>query len=243
MCIAILNKKGLITKEALLNSWTANNDGAGFSYHNGKEIVIYKEMKNFALFYSTYKEARKKYTKVPFAVHFRIGTSGLINETNCHPFKVNKNISFIHNGVIFATNYVGEYSDTYHFNKEILQQLPDNWYNSKGIIQMLSDYIGASKLVFLIGANYLIINENMGHWFGGNWYSNNSYKQTIISKAYTYSEPYQYTDPYKLSDKGLCECCDSYAKLLFQYDYNMYLCSDCSKAYSNAYSYKGNKYY
>jgi hypothetical protein len=42
----------------------------------------------------------------------------------------------------------------------------------------ISEYIGYSKLIFLDSKDkYTIINEEMGKWTDGNWYSNDSYKE------------------------------------------------------------------
>jgi hypothetical protein len=42
----------------------------------------------------------------------------------------------------------------------------------------ISEYIGYSKLLFLDADDkYTIINEELGKWADGNWYSNDSYKQ------------------------------------------------------------------
>jgi hypothetical protein len=49
----------------------------------------------------------------------------------------------------------------------------------------ISEYIGYSKLIFLdVDDKYTIINEEMGKWTDGNWYSNDSYKQYNDYKYY-----------------------------------------------------------
>jgi hypothetical protein len=49
----------------------------------------------------------------------------------------------------------------------------------------ISEYIGYSKLLFLDSDDkYTIINEELGKWTDGNWYSNDSYKQYNDFKYY-----------------------------------------------------------
>jgi predicted glutamine amidotransferase len=69
-------------------------------YTNNGQIKVFKEMTNFDRFYKEYAKQRKANKGSNFVLHFRIATSGKIDKTNCHPFAVNKNLAFVHNGII-----------------------------------------------------------------------------------------------------------------------------------------------
>jgi hypothetical protein len=177
MCIAILNTEGKLSKKTIKNCWQSNGDGAGLAYVEQGKVKIHKEMKSVDKLYQFYSKLRDE-NKGNIILHFRIATHGRVDETNCHPFRVNDRLAFIHNGIISQTSKVkSDFSDTYHFNEDILKKLPHNFLSSVGIRELLADYISHSKLVFLDGSdNAYIINEQFGHWDGGNWYSNSSYK-------------------------------------------------------------------
>ena len=173
MCIAILNIRKSIKKEYLENSFYNNDQGAGLLYVKNNELKVFKTYDK-KLFLKEYYSVRKQ-IKTPIVLHFRIATSGF-SEHNLHPFLVNKNLGFVHNGVIYGLGNK-DFSDTYQFN-EMLQKLPKNFLRNHVIKELISSYIGTDKLVFLDSNNeWNIINENRGHWFEGDWFSNSSYLQ------------------------------------------------------------------
>lgn len=177
MCIAILNYHGKVKKEYLKNSWDNNNHGAGILYSENGKLHTFKEMKKFEVFYSEYVAIRKR-IDTPIVLHFRISTHGKIDLSNCHPFIVSEKLGFVHNGIIDIITENALYSDTWHFNELILKPLGDLIY-SPAIADMITSYIGYSKLVFLNNhGEPFIFNEDLGHWNGDNWYSNNTYKET-----------------------------------------------------------------
>ena len=184
MCIAILSPKGTqLSKETLNICWLNNYNGAGFAYNDDSgKLHTVKEMENFDKFYDKYEAIRTKFPNSTMLIHFRISTHGVINRTNCHPFKVNKDLAFIHNGVIRDVEDDKKYSDTNMFNRTILRMLPGlniSMLTSKGMKKLMGEFIGYSKLVFMDSDNnYAIINEQKGHWGeDGIWYSNDSYKK------------------------------------------------------------------
>jgi len=188
MCIAILNTKGLISKKTLKNCWENNPDGAGLAYPEAGAMKTYKELKDFKSFYKHYADVRTRLPdNVNMLIHFRIATHGKINETNCHPFLINKNTAFIHNGVI-SNSKMGtspDFSDTYLFNQTILKKLQSNFIANEAILNLLASYIGGSKLVFLNGNNeWSIVNEKSGIWDKDNWFSNTSYEEDMYYGCY-----------------------------------------------------------
>lgn len=181
MCIAILNTKvATLKKEALKNCWLNNGDGAGILYIDNGVMKTSKELMSFDVFYETYIQIKKSFGKKNnILIHFRISTHGLVNESNCHPFLVDDNIGFIHNGMIYNVEDSKLHSDTYMFNENILKNLKPGFEYKVDIMDMLADFIGkGSKLVFLNAQDeFCIVNEEAGHWYMGCWFSNRSYEK------------------------------------------------------------------
>jgi hypothetical protein len=139
-------------------------------------VVVEKEMKDWKRLYKVYEDWRNRFPSAHILLHFRISTHGGINIENCHPFKVNKSLAFIHNGII-DTDIIKGKSDTNSFNELVLKELPKDFYKQQSIMDLMEYRIGYSKLVFLDGMNnYAIVGEHKGKWDNGNWYSNESYK-------------------------------------------------------------------
>jgi glutamine amidotransferase len=228
MCIAILNTKGVINKDTLLTCWNNNPDGAGMIYTtNNNELKIFKEMNDFDRFYSEYKKQRKVNKQSNFVLHFRIATSGKIDLNNCHPFKVNKNLAFVHNGMIDIIPMSSNVSDTFTFNEAIIKNLGSNFLYNEAIIRLIETYIGYSKLVFLNNMNEAtIINEELGMWDADNWYSNNTYQ----SKKEKYTKVTYQKDYYKTGD--ICDICDSIGANWYGEHYS-YLCKKCGDYYDS----------
>lgn len=214
MCIAILNTQKSLDKEQLENSWANNNQGAGLLYnHNGK-LVVYKSYKKDK-FIKEYYRVRKLITG-KIVLHFRIATSGHKEYVNLHPFLVNDSLGFVHNGIISGLGDK-DYSDTYYFN-ELLKNFKHDFLNCKSTLTLIESAIGSSKLLFLDSYdNHYIVNEQMGHWSDGNWYSNDSYKDSFdyyyfgnekVSKSnYNYYNTFDNFDSIDnyVSDKELSE--------------------------------------
>jgi hypothetical protein len=180
MCIAILNKTSLLDFDTIKNSFDNNPDGAGLCAVIGGSLIVYKELKskNAKSFYNKYVELRKK-TDLPMLLHFRIGTSGVKDERNLHPFLINTKLALIHNGMITYNVVNKDYSDTWHFT-QFLKALrsPGRLLNNKSMeYQMLSAFTKGSKIAILhVSGQYSILNESAGKWSGDTWYSNETYK-------------------------------------------------------------------
>jgi predicted glutamine amidotransferase len=121
MCIAIYKKEGTrLTDDTLHNCWYANSDGAGFMYAEHNKLHVHKGY--FTL--DEFKEAYEPHKDKQAVVHFRIRTHGDINYENCHPYSVDRNLAFIHNGTISkASSRYKDKSDTWHFNEDVLKPL------------------------------------------------------------------------------------------------------------------------
>jgi len=177
MCIAILNKKTKLSENSIYNSWQNNEMGGGLLYNQNGKLKVFKTYK-YNDFLNEYNNLRNQKNVGAIVLHFRIATSGIDGIENIHPFKVNDNLGFVHNGVISGLGNV-KHSDTFQFN-EILQGFKHDFIKCKTSKMFINEYIGTyNKLIFLDNLGYYtIINESAGHWDKlGNWYSNDSYKK------------------------------------------------------------------
>lgn len=232
MCIAILNKFDLLSKSILKECWANNPDGAGFAYATQGNVYVYKELRSFKTFYKAYKSVRLV-NDLPMIIHFRIATSGLVNDVNCHPFQVRQDMAFIHNGMLSCQS-TETHSDTWHFN-ELLRGLPHGFELNKSIMILLQNASEGSKLVLLDGCGrYNIIHENAGHWNGDDWFSNYSYiiyKTVYKSLKWGYGDM-DYYDNISDADKYLCEACNDTATDWLP-AYSAAVCKQCKTYYSN----------
>ena len=192
MCIAIyLPEFKEISEETLKICNDANPDGFGFAFFNDKnELVLNKEVdeKKILRKIKVFPLVRKNFIHRPFLIHFRIATHGKISQRCCHPFKVDNDLVFCHNGVLphsYGTTKDSKSSDTMMFNKNILQRIEKKDINKmmEGNNQILKDllegYIGDRNKVILLDSmdNVQILNEKVGIWDKGIWFSNDSYKK------------------------------------------------------------------
>lgn len=199
MCIAIMNPSNVTLKKSLLKTcWENNYHGGGLLYVNSRsgQLESYKSLDDFDALYAKYQEVRSKHSKSKVVLHFRISTHGTISVDNVHPFMVNKSLGFVHNGIISQAPYSKQYSDTYMFNETMLKKLPKGFINNNAILDLIDEYIGYSKLLFLDNNNnHYIVGEEKGVWDYGCWFSNTGYKASkyldyggkqILKSATTY---------------------------------------------------------
>ena len=188
MCVAILKTKGnRITKKELLQAWKTNSDGAGIAWASKGKLNIVKSynadgsMMDADTFVKQAVKLQGKFIDENMLIHFRIATQGrdeLGNPdvANCHPFIVNKDVCFIHNGMINMP-YSKLVSDTRLFNRDYLRALPFKFkLGNKAMRKLIENKIGQSKLIFLDSkGEYEIMNESFGTWEQGNWFSNRNH--------------------------------------------------------------------
>jgi len=178
MCIAINKPENvLVPHNYLEQSFLHNDDGAGFMYAQDGQLHIEKGFMTFDSFMEAYTPHEEK----PCVLHFRIKTHGDVNQDNTHPFQVGKNLGFVHNGIIGKVDCSSDKkkSDTQHFNTQYLNVLyrQDSRFIYKPVFKdLIGEFIGHSKLVFLNNKGQsTIVNEKLGKWDNGVWYSNTSY--------------------------------------------------------------------
>src|SRR3990167_1364494 len=180
MCILIVKPPGgKLSRKELKEAFRINDDGAGFMFDEPQGAVkIYKGWFGFRKYYKAFRCCEALNPQSTFVLHMRIGTSGTRDVANCHPFRVSPGVGFAHNGVMWGLGDK-QRSDTREFVEDTLCKLPANFLERDNINETLTQCAKASgsKYVFLLGdGSYFIINEELGHWKGGCWYSNSSYK-------------------------------------------------------------------
>lgn len=180
MCLLAASFSKIKNIEALENGFCNNSHGAGFCYSDNNRLFVEKG-------FFTFEEFIEAYNKIPDEsanlVHFRLATGGKINEENCHPFYVNENLAFAHNGVFGCVNSTALHSDTYEFNRLLLQPLFNKNTNymvfKPEMKYLLEKTIGYNKVAFLNNSGKIAIcNEDNGDWNDGIWWSNSGWKHS-----------------------------------------------------------------
>lgn len=199
MCIAILKTKdGNITDEALRTSFEHNKDGAGIAYTVNEKLIIEKGIFNIDEFITKVRNA-EKIADNNILIHCRIGTSGLKDANNTHPFLIHEDSCLIHNGILDIDVPKGSTkNDTQLFIEQYLKCFStSDLLNHIGLIKLIEKVIDSNKFVIMDNkGNYRIFNEKEGHWNNGVWYSNESYKtfKFVNTTNYMYGWGYKYDE-------------------------------------------------
>lgn len=182
MCIAIFNKGNALSESTLRTSWQNNPHGAGLLYvdaQTGQLKADKFEKGEFDKFRNRYYVVKSiKAYKNYVVLHFRVSTHGVQTAYNVHPFLNNsQNLGFVHNGILYDFGGAGAKSDTHNFRDKVVGNLcKDFWFDAdtRKYIERLAGYW--NKLIFMNNkCQVYIVNEELGHWNGGNWFSNDSY--------------------------------------------------------------------
>lgn len=110
--------------------------------------------------------------KIPYGLHFRWATHGDLSAANVHPFAIpDTDMYVMHNGVIGWLPTDGVRSDTATYVDEFLSGSPgvasgDYWRDVE------TDIGAGNKMLVMDGAgSFRILNEYLGDWIDGIWYS------------------------------------------------------------------------
>lgn len=190
MCVIIFKPAGaeLPPFSVLSDCWTSNPDGAGLAVSGAKDVYVRKgfmKLKDLQEFYET-KELRKRVAQA-MIFHFRIGTHGLKDAGNTHPFPVSPNPATLrklesryltavaHNGVFNLKVTLPDVSDTGQFlaNCFLDRKTPEEYWKANPTLR------GWSRLVVLRSDNRYTL---LGDWHceadDGCFYSNLSWKRS-----------------------------------------------------------------
>ena len=187
MCVIIVKPKGKkLTVNEIEKAWDRNPDGGGIVYRDNNRYIVFKTLDK-----DRYLKYFKKHYRedLNILMHMRIKTHGDISIKNTHPFKTRNAGYFAHNGIITPEGSNKDKLDTLEFRDNIINNLFDRWWENKAIVKMMSEYVGYSKLAFLLPTDeFLFINEDKGDWIDGVWYSNRTFTYTAkpVVKERTY---------------------------------------------------------
>jgi predicted glutamine amidotransferase len=173
MCIAIVKPIGAtVTDEALRNSEDSNPHGAGYAFVKTDKVVIKKGFFKIDDFIKSFREDEKQFgTETPFILHFRWATCGLKNVANCHPFPIAHG-AMMHNGHFYSS--YSDLSDSAEVADAAGVYLSKE--NVRAKKKELEDIFGHNKVAVLYhDKSYEILNEDLGHWDNGVWYSTKAY--------------------------------------------------------------------
>jgi hypothetical protein len=178
--------------------------------------------------------------------HSRYATHGVKNESNCHPYPIGDDgLTYLaHNGVLSQPIPEGDKrSDTRVFAEDTLTAIGGvAALNNDTVRDMISKWASGSKIAILTldpvsDYQVIMINEHLGKWVDGVWYSNDSHKP---KPTYTYTDAY-WSAPSKYvtvkdiviaddSDDGIidvCLVCDN----TIEFDGIYSWCDHCSCCY------------
>lgn len=238
---------GVIPSESYLKCACDNNpDGFGYAIHAGDKIVTGRGI-HWGSVVDEYYKTLSKYPTSWSMFHARLATHGAITEANCHPFKVGNNPGLViaHNGILPLTLPKKEKrSDTRYFAEVVLPR----WAKKEGHISSLLDnkvnfknlegWAVGNKLAIFSTFGRLkkpvyIINESLGTWDDGIWWSNNSHKDVY---RWVYSSAPLTCSAGLGEENWVCEVCKSFVSELAVddgYCNNCDSCLDCCHPFDN----------
>lgn len=164
-----------LRKSVLEQAFHRNGDGAGMAYVQDGKIKLSKAYFEFDKFFEAFQSIRTNIKKGAFLIHFRRGTGGSNNKTNTQPLVIYRDkLVMAHNGqfpVLEETEK--DISDSVVLSR-LIRGLAWKYPFLKIQKELLNRLCGdLSKLVFMDEkGRYSIINEKLGKWSRGSWYSN-----------------------------------------------------------------------
>jgi glutamine amidotransferase len=234
-------------KEELHTAACKNPHGFGYAIIAGDKIISNRGMSAKKII-KEFLEVRAQYPEGYAMWHARYATHGVKNEKNCHPFKVGgSDLTYLaHNGMLDITPpKEDKRSDTRIFAQHWLPSIGgvsalDNPY----MLELISGWADYNKICVLTvdpAAEYhmYLINEHLGTWVNGIWWSNDGYKPAVHKTTTTattsynhWKEPdYEYHNTYP-KDEWLeyteeCIWCDEPTDISVE----PFFCMNCNKCF------------
>ena len=202
MCIICVKKanKPMVSDDRIRYMFQRNPDGAGMMWEENMEVHIKKGFMNVNSLLDFVHS--RDWDNIPVILHFRIGTSGLMDEYNCHPYPIRKrnmiegtcDLAVAHNGVLhqYTPERGSTINDTQVFIQKILNQLPKRFLENPAIHRLLETELNGNRLAFLSKSGAI---NRFGRWYedeNGYLYSNPYYKpaEPVKIPTYTYRGTY-----------------------------------------------------
>ena len=194
MCVICYAPAGvpLPDVETRRRMWDRNRDGAGYMTIKDGRLEVRKGFMTFEHFEEFVANLDQSQPRV---LHYRIGTNGANTPENTHPWPIDEHSALVHNGIISWLAGDKSVSDS----KRLAELIRNYSLDSDTSKIVLEHAIGHNKVVILqtgwcstLGNSVIILNEKLGEWHEGCWYSNSGYKEF----KQTYScDPRSYLPP------------------------------------------------
>lgn len=212
MCLlCVMEPNNTPTREQLLNAAEANPHGFGFAIMTDDRILTGRGM-NAEEVIDRFLHIRQGFPDSWAMFHTRYTTHGTTSKANCHPFRVagDPDIVLAHNGVL-PLNPADDRSDTRLFAEEWLPELGIESLDDETTFAYLEHWAKGSKIAIFSRSEVLehsvyILNEHLGHWKDGIWWSNYSYEPY---KPTAYSDWGKYYDSCGLANLWDAELADA----------------------------------
>jgi hypothetical protein len=166
-------------REHLANGCDVNRDGYGWAIVTRRRELISGRYLTADDALDSFELARDEHPDGPALFHSRWATSGLVDESMCHPFKVGRDPRTVvaHNGVLFTPPKGSDESDTAIFARKTLPMFNLDKPRRRTALER---EIGGNKLVILTvnparRHSAYLIGEQLGTWVKGAWHSNQDY--------------------------------------------------------------------
>lgn len=171
------------TYEQLRCACSNNPDGFGYAVHTGDSIITGRGL-DYDSVIRRFLNVRDRYPDGYAMFHARLATHGGVNKNNCHPFRVGGSDKIIlgHNGILPVDIPKGDNrSDTKIFADELLPKAGIESLDDDSYFDELEKWAGGSKIAILSTSPKLkyelyMVNQQLGDWDKGLWWSNSSYK-------------------------------------------------------------------
>ena len=175
MCVIVFKpEKKKVAPDVLKKCYQANTHGCGCYATNGSEFHIVKQKEYDDFIKEVEKFNTPEWTTV---FHFRISTSGGVNVENIHPFQIKDDMYLFHNGIISKLNGKSQTKCDTWLLADALGKMK---YDISLIEKLIEPYTN-DKFVIISKEKYSIINEEVGSWKDGIWFSNTSWDYNYTS--------------------------------------------------------------
>lgn len=251
VCIRPLNKmtNGEIKKEYLTNGWDSNKDGCGFSYvkniDNDKDnrVIIRKGFFIFDKFYESFNKYRSENPESYFMVHFRNASVGDVKADNCHPFKINNNLSMCHNGTIHKLKKVNsKESDSFLLCNLFKTIKMNNFHNNTIYTKLIHGFMGSQNKISFLDSTNTILMYNYDKWTkeenGDIYFSNDYYKNKRVTEIKNDNvipiDNSVSTNVSNVTEKfiphfhrGICSSCHEFKYVKYNFELGENICATC----------------
>jgi glutamine amidotransferase len=188
MCLLCVFEPGASpTRQELMNAADSNPHGYGYAFLTNDKILTGRGMDAEEVI-DRFLRIREGFPNTWAMFHARFTTHGLTDKANCHPFRVGneQHTVLAHNGILDIEVPKGSHrSDTRIWAEDIMPEFME-WLDDPTGYDQLEDWAGNNKIAIFtldprMANNVYIINEGLGHWDKGRWFSNDTYKYSWYS--------------------------------------------------------------